>query len=205
MGNAFFIVRMIPSALMIASPVLIAAAGGLVSERSGIVNIALEGLMTFGAMTAAIAHVLLESSVNYSVPAALFLASFAGGFFSIIHAFACVTLNADHVISGTGINLLSGGITVFVCQLLFKMDRSPHYRLGMRSSVFGIYPTIWIALLVLALVWFVLYKRRFGLRLRAAGENPHALACAGVNVKRIQYAALPYYAACPCCFGKKAC
>ena len=190
MESAFFIVRMIPTTLMIVSPILIAAIGGLICERSGIVNIALEGLMSFGAMTAAVVHVLLETSAGYSIPAALVMAALAGGIFSLIHAFASVTLNADQIISGTGINLLSNGITVFVCQLLFRMDRSPHYRLGMRSGFFGIYPTIWIALLILALVWFVLYKRPFGFRLRAAGENPQALECAGVNVKKIRYIAV---------------
>lgn len=190
MESLFFIVRMIPTALMITAPVLIAAAGGLVCERSGVVNIALEGLMLFGAMTAAIVHVLLESSAFFSIPAALFFAALAGGLFSLVHAFASVTLNADQIISGTGINLLSGGITVFVCQILFRMDRTPHYKMGMRSGLFGIYPTIWIALLIFALVWFFLYKHSFGFRLRAAGENPKALECAGVSVKKIQYAAV---------------
>ncbi|MDR0486804.1 MAG: ABC transporter permease [Treponema sp.] len=181
---------MIPSALMIVSPILVAAAGGMICERSGVVNIALEGLMAIGAMTAAIVHVLLETKTGLSIPLALILSALAGGVFSLIHAFASITLGADQVISGTGINLLSNGITVFVCQLLFRMDRSLSYRMGMRSGLFGIYPTIWIALAILAAAWFALYKRPWGLRLRAAGEHPQALASAGVNVSRIRYAAV---------------
>jgi len=182
--------QMLPSTLMIVSPILIAAIGGMICERSGVVNIALEGLMSLGAMSAAVCHVLLESQIGFSIPTALLIAAATGGVFSLIHAFASITLRADQVISGTGINLLSNGITVFVCQLLFRMDRSQNYRMGMRSDLLGIYPTVWIALAILALTWFMMYKRPCGLRLRAAGEHPQALASAGVNVIRIRYIAV---------------
>jgi len=182
--------QMLPSTFMIVSPILIAAIGGMICERAGVVNIALEGLMALGAMTAAVCHVLMESQIGFSVPLSLLLAAIVGGLFSLIHAFASITLRADQIISGTGINLLANGVTVFVCQLLFRMDRSQNYRMGMRSGLFGIYPTVWIALAILALSWFILYKRPWGLRLRAAGEHPQALASAGVNVKKIRYIAV---------------
>jgi simple sugar transport system permease protein len=182
--------QMLPSTFMIVSPILIAAIGGMICERAGVVNIALEGLMALGAMTAAVCHVLLESQIGFSIPLSLLLAAIVGGLFSLIHAFASITLRADQIISGTGINLLANGVTVFVCQLLFRMDRSQNYRMGMRSGLFGIYPTVWIALAILALSWFMLYKRPWGLRLRAAGEHPQALASAGVNVKKIRYIAV---------------
>ncbi|MDR0463706.1 MAG: ABC transporter permease [Treponema sp.] len=188
--DQLFLAGMIPSTLMIVSPILIAAIGGMICERAGVVNIALEGLMSIGAMTAAIIHVLLESSTGFSIPLALLFASFAGGLFSLIHAFASVTLKADQVVSGTGINLLSNGITVFICQLVFGMDRSRSYRMGMKAGFLGIYPTVWIALAILAAAWFVLYKRPEGLRLRASGDHPQALAAAGVNVIIIRYAAV---------------
>jgi len=181
---------MISSTLMIVSPIMIAAIGGMICERSGVVNIALEGLMLIGAMTAAMVHVLLETHGGFSIPLAFLLASFAGGLFSLIHAFVSVSLKADQVISGTGINLLSNGITVFICQLVFKMDRSQSYKMGMQAGVFGIYPTVWIALIILFASWFILYKRPEGLRLRAAGEHPQALEAAGVNVKKIRYTAV---------------
>jgi simple sugar transport system permease protein len=190
MEQFMFFGAMIPSALMIVAPILIAATGGMICERSGVVNIALEGLMAMGAMTAAITHVLLESTTIFSIPMALLFAALVGGVFSLIHAFASVSLKADQVISGTGINLLSNGITLFVCQLLFRMDRTPNYKMGMRSGLFGIYPTIWIALLILVFVWFMLYKRPWGLRLRSAGEHPQAAASAGVNVTGIRYTAV---------------
>jgi len=190
MEQLSFITGMIPSTLMIVAPILIASIGGMICERAGVVNIALEGLMSIGAMTAAIMHVLLETKIGFSIPLALFCASLAGGIFSLIHAFASVTLKADQIISGTGINLLSNGLTIFICQLVFRMDRSMNYRMGMQSGFFGIYPTIWIALFLLAVTWFILYKRPEGLRLRAAGENPQALAASGANVIRIRYIAI---------------
>ncbi|MDR0998545.1 MAG: ABC transporter permease, partial [Treponema sp.] len=113
-------VNMTPSILMIVSPILIAATGGMICERSGVVNIALEGLMAVGAMTAAATHSLLESGLGFSIPLACFLAALMGCLFSLIHAFASITLQADQVVSGTGINLLSNGITVFFCQILFN-------------------------------------------------------------------------------------
>jgi len=190
MGNVGFILQILPSTLMIFSPILIAAVGGMISERSGIINIALEGLMVFGAMTAAVTHVLLERASGFSVIVSLIFAALSGGLFSLIHAFASVTLKADQIISGTGINLLSNGITLFICQVMFRMDRTPNYRMGMTGGFLGIYPTIWIALVIFASAWFVLYKRPLGLRLRAAGENPDALECTGVNVARIRYIAV---------------
>jgi simple sugar transport system permease protein len=188
--DQIFFTGMIPSTLMIVSPILIAAIGGMICERAGIVNIALEGLMSIGAMTAAIMHFFMETKTGFSIPIALVCAALAGGLFSVIHAFASVTLKADQVVSGTGINLLSNGLTIFVCQLIFRMDRSLNYKIGMLSDSFGIYPTIWIALSILAVTWFVLYKHPVGLRLRAAGEHPQALAAAGVNVIRIRYIAV---------------
>ena len=181
---------MLPSTLMIFSPILIAAIGGMICERAGVVNIALEGLMTMGAMSAAVCHVLLETSTGLSIPLALLFAAIVGGLFSLIHAFASITLRADQVISGTGINLLSTGITVFICQLIFNADRSPTFRMGILPGPFGFYPTVWIALAILAISWFMLYKRPWGLRLRAAGEHPQALASAGVNVIKIRYIAV---------------
>ncbi|MDR1219542.1 MAG: ABC transporter permease [Treponema sp.] len=182
--------NMLPSILMITAPILIAATGGLICERAGVVNIALEGLMSIGAMTAATVHVLLESRIGFSIPLALALAAFAGCLFSLIHAFASISLRADQVISGTGINLFANGITVFFCQLLFRMDRTMNPKLGMLPGPGGIYPTAWIALAILGATWFALYKRPLGLRLRAAGEHPQALASAGVDVVTLRYGAV---------------
>ncbi|MDR2633444.1 MAG: ABC transporter permease [Treponema sp.] len=190
--SVFFssLLQMLPSTLMIVAPILIAATGGLISERAGVVNIALEGLMAIGAMAAATTHVFLENRIGFSIPLALFLAAAGGCLFSLIHAFASISLKADQVISGTGVNLLSTGITLFFCQLLFQMDRTMNPKLGMMPGPGGIYPTVWIALALLGITWFVLYRRPWGLRLRSCGEHPQALASAGGNVLKIRYMAV---------------
>jgi simple sugar transport system permease protein len=184
---------MVPSILMIVAPIFIAAIGGMICERAGVVNIALEGLMTFGAMTAASVHVLLETRAGgLSIPLALALAAIVGGAFSLIHAFASITLKADQVISGTGINLLATGITVFLCQIIFQQERTASFKLGMMPirALGGIYPTAFIALFILLAAWFALYKRPWGLRLRACGEHPQAAASAGIDVIRFRYIAV---------------
>jgi general nucleoside transport system permease protein len=181
---------MIPSVLMMVVPILITAMGGLVSERSGVVNIALEGLMGVGAFAAATTHVLLEAGTPGSVWIALGVALVCGAVVSLIHAYASVSLNADQVVSGTGINLLAMGGTVFLCQIIFHQERTEPYKLGMMPGPGGIYPTAYIALVVLLLTWFVLYRRPFGLRLRACGEHPAAAAAAGIDVRRVRYIAV---------------
>ncbi len=190
--NAFLetFVNMLPSILMIVAPILIAAVGGMISERAGVVNIALEGLMGIGAFTAAAVHVALEARTGLSLPLAMLLAAGAGMLFSLIHAFASVTLRADQVVSGTGINLLSLGVTVFLCQILFKQERTEPFRLGMLPGWGGVYPTAWIALAVLVAAWYFLYQRPVGLRLRACGEHPQSAASAGINVQKIRYIAV---------------
>jgi simple sugar transport system permease protein len=194
---------MLPSILMIVAPILIAAIGGMICERAGVVNIALEGLMAFGAMAAATSHKLLEtvfftagwenSRIGLvSIPIALLAAALVGGIFSLVHAFASITLKADQVISGTGLNLLSTGVTVFLCQIIFRQERSEPFKMGMMPlhRMGGIYPTAWIALAALLVSWYMLYKRPWGLRLRACGEHPQAAASAGIDVIRFRYSAV---------------
>ncbi|HHU36466.1 MAG TPA: ABC transporter permease [Treponema sp.] len=181
----------IPTILMFVSPILITATGGMICERSGVVNIALEGLMVFGAFAAATIHYFLEPVMGaQSIWIALCAGALFGMIFSWVHAFASISLNADQTVSGTGINLLAVGVTIFLSQILFKMDRTRQFRLGMMPSFGGIYPTALIALVVICLAWFLLYRIPFGLRLRACGENPHAAASVGINVRRMRYTAV---------------
>ena len=187
------LIGMLPSVLMIVSPILITACGGMICERSGVVNIALEGLMGIGAFAAAAFHVLNEVALGgASVWIALLVGAFCGMLMSLIHAFASISLNADQTISGTGINLIVNGITIFMAQILFNADRTQPYQMGMKPimSLGGIYPTAFIALVVVLLVWFVMYKLPFGLRLRACGEHPQAAASVGIKVKKIRYIAV---------------
>lgn len=184
--------NMIPSVLMIVSPILITAVGGMICEKSGVVNIALEGLMGVGACAAASAHVLMEGAGlgTPSIWISLAIGASIGAIFSLIHAVAAINLNADQTISGTGINLLADGATIFVAQILFNADRTREFRMGMQTDALGIYPTAYIALTVVLLAWFILYKLPFGMHLRACGEHPHAADSVGINVKRIRYIAV---------------
>ncbi len=185
--------NMLPSVLMIVAPILITAIGGMISEKSGVVNIALEGLMMIGAMSAAAAHVLMEGSgMNHtlSLTLAMVIGTVIGGLFSLLHAVAAINLNADQTISGTGINLLASGVTIFASQILFNADRTKEFRMGMQTDALGFYPTAYIALVVVLLSWFVLYKLPFGMHLRACGEHPGAAESVGINVKRIRYIAV---------------
>jgi len=186
------LINMIPSVLMIVSPILITAVGGMICEKSGVVNIALEGLMGVGACAAASAHVLMEAAGlgTPSIWISLAIGATIGALFSLIHAVAAINLNADQTISGTGINLLADGVTIFVAQILFNADRTRGFKMRMQTDALGIYPTAYIAIIVVLLAWFILYKLPFGMHLRACGEHPHAADSVGINVKRIRYIAV---------------
>jgi simple sugar transport system permease protein len=184
---------MIPSILMIVAPILITAIGGMISEKSGVVNIALEGLMGLGGCAAAASQTLLEAagmSNGLSLFTALVIGSLVGGLFSLIHAVAAIDLNADQTISGTGINLLATGVTIFASQILFNADRTKEFKMGMQTDGLGIYPTAYIAIVIVVLSWFVLYKLPFGMHLRACGEHPAAAESVGINVRKIRYIAV---------------
>ena len=183
------ILSMIPTILMIVSPILIAAIGGMICERSGVVNIALEGLMAIGAMTAAATHYFMETAGHgrYSLAVAIIFGSLAACIFSLIHAYASINLKADQTISGTGINLLADGVTIFASQILFNADRTKEFKVGMLVDGLGLYPTAYIAIFVVVAAWIMLYKTPFGLRLRSCGEHPAAADSVGISVKKMRY------------------
>jgi simple sugar transport system permease protein len=192
---------MIPMALIYATPILVAALGGLFSERSGIVNIALEGIMMIGAFAAAAVTVVLEPNPwagYYGILAGVA----AGVLFSLLHAFASIHLKADQVVSGTALNILAGGLTIYLCNIFFDQQRTNAFTSGITKvrvpglaaiPVLGpilfrdVYPTSLAALGLVLLTWFVISRTPFGLRLRACGEHPQAAASMGVDVVRMRY------------------
>jgi general nucleoside transport system permease protein len=193
---------LLPIAIVNATPIVLAALGGLFSERSGVVNIALEGIMMVGGFTAASVVVALEPSPLAGV-AGLVAGLAAGAAFSALHALASVHLRADQVVSGTALNLLAGGATVYLCQILFHQQRTDAFSTGLaKVSVPGlaalpglgtllfrdVYPTTYAALLLALLTWFLVYRTPFGLRLRACGEHPQAAASVGIDVVMMRYA-----------------
>ena len=179
----------ISTIMMLAAPILIIATGGMICERSGVTNVGLDGLMSIGACTAAIVHQLLEAAGvgRISLTVALLAAALVSMLISVLHAIASVDLKSDQTISGTGINLLATGITVFVCQRIYGTDRSTEFKMGMVKDGIGFYPTLYIAIVVVVLAWFILYKTPFGMHLRACGEHPAAADSVGSNGRRIRY------------------
>ena len=196
------IVHIFPYAVAFAMPLLITSLGGLFSERSGVVNIGLEGLMVMGGFASAVATVTLYPTMGAAaVWVSLLIAMAIGAIFSLLHAFASINLNANQVISGTAINMIAGALTVFLARTLTGSGNIQLTQGIPRFNVPGLvdvpiighlffyqtYGTTWLILLILALGTFVLYKTPFGLRLRACGEHPHAADAAGINVLKIRY------------------
>lgn len=177
------------STVRLATPLLLAALGGLFSERSGVINIALEGLMLAGAFTAA-----AVTSGTHSTWVGLLAAMAAGAGVAAIHAVACIRYKADQVVSGTAINILFLGVPALLSGALYESTgATPQIPLSEllliknQGITFGIVPVI-IAFGLVPVTWYVLFRTRFGLRLRAVGENPSAADAAGINVWRIRYA-----------------
>lgn len=197
--------QIFPYAVAFTIPLLITALGGLFSERSGVVNIGLDGLMIVGSFIGALVIFKLEPVYpNSAIFIGLLVAAAAGAVFSLLHAFASINLNANQVISGTAINMIAGALTIFLAR---NMTGSGNIRItsGLaRHDISGLasipvigkllftqtYITTWAILLILLSGWFVLYKTAFGLRLRACGEHPHAADAAGVNVYQVRYIAV---------------
>lgn len=193
----------IPYAIAFTIPLLITALGGLFSERSGVVNIGLEGLMIVGSFTSAVVIRYLQPSMpTGSIYIALIAAMAAGALFSVLHAFACVNLNANQVISGTAINMIALALTVFLARNitgsgnitiksgLIRFDVTLLSKIPILGRLLfsQVYASTAIVLVILAISWFVIDQTRFGLRLRACGENPHAADSMGINVYRMRYA-----------------
>jgi simple sugar transport system permease protein len=177
-----FTIALIFSTIRTATPLLLAALGGLYSERAGVINIALEGLMLAGAFTAAaVTHYAGSPWVG------LLAGIGAGVVVAAIHAVACIRFNADQVVSGTAINILMTGVPAMLSGALFLSSGStPQIP---KDNLIPWTPVV-LALVLVALTWYVLYRTPFGLRLRAVGENPEAADAAGVNVNGVRYSAV---------------
>ena len=175
-----FTIALIWSTVRQATPLILAALGGMFSERSGVINIALEGMMLAGAFTAA--------AVTYATGSpyvGLVAGMMAGMLIAAIHAVACMQYQADQVVTGTAINILMLGMPAFLSGAFFLSSGStpqiPKEHLVPWLPIF-------IAIVMVPLSWYILYKTPFGLRLRSVGENPEAADAAGVRVARMRYA-----------------
>ncbi len=171
-----------------ATPLIFAALGGMFSERAGVINIALEGLMLAGAFTAAVVTYEMQN------PYLGFFAGMAvGAIVALIFAFAVIRFEADQVVTGFAISMLMLGLPAVISSRLYDSAGSTQQiakeflllDISNRLSIASI-----LAFLIVPICWYVLYKTPFGLRIRAAGENPEAADAAGVNVIRLRYIAV---------------
>lgn len=186
-----------------ATPIIIAALGGIYAERSGVVNVGIEGMMVVGAFLAAAFVPLTEALIGPVTPwIAILLGAIIGGIYAVIHAFISIDLRGNQIISGTALNMLSVGLAIYFCQIIFNQQRTQTFMKGISKvdvpllkdiPILGsllfrrIYPTFYLAVALVIITWFILYKTRFGLRLRACGEHPSAVDSVGVSVRKMRY------------------
>lgn len=198
--------------LSFALPLFIIAIGGIYSERSGITNLALEGLLGFGAFTGALVVTLMNGvfppDSQIPIYIAIVCAVVGGAAYSLVHALLCVKFKANQVISGVVINILAMALTSFLTSQINKSvfgQPSDKFVLSVSARVTipglsqipvvgalfkNMYPFEFIIIVVAFIAWYVLYKTRYGMRLRACGDNPSAVDAAGVDVAHVRVGAV---------------
>lgn len=200
---------LVASTLRVSTPLVLCALAGCISERAGVIDLGLEGKMLMTAFAAGAA-----GAVTGSLPLALLAAVAVGVALSMLHGYACVTHRGDQVVLGMAITMTAAGLTVVLGIAWFSQGgQTPALPDGVRLSawftglgdalaavpvigrplgvaLFGHTALVYLALALVAAVWWLLYRTRFGLRLRAAGENPAMVDAAGVSVAALRYGAL---------------
>lgn len=200
MNTLAFIVQ---HTMFFAIPLLIVALGGMFSERSGVINIALEGIMIMGAFVSILFINLVQDKISGQILLliAVLVAGLAGGVFSLLHAYASISLRANQVISGTALNMFAPAFAIFITRSIQKVQQIPFKNtfLMVKVPILGDIPIIGtlffqnayittylgIALFIISAI--IINKTRFGLRLRACGEYPQAADAVGINVFLIRY------------------
>ena len=194
--------------LAFALPMFIMAVGGIFSEKSGITNLAIEGMQGFGAFIGALMAVMLMQNMENGsqIPYYLsFIAAAVGGMlFSLVHVLLCIRFKANQVVSGVVVNILAVALTSFLTKRFnyilfsqtsnkFVIGTSVRFSVPVVSDipVLGavfrdVYPFEPVIVVVAVIMWFVMYRSPFGMHLRACGDNPHAVDAAGINVNRVR-------------------
>ncbi|HWR22959.1 MAG TPA: ABC transporter permease [Feifaniaceae bacterium] len=205
MDTLYFLVQQM---MTYSIPLLIVALGGLFSERCGVVNIALEGIMIIGGFSSILFINLMQNmgvmDGQILLICAILISAISGGLFSLLHAYAAINMKADQTISGTALNMFAPAFAVFaarmiqengVQQITFKNTfRIAEVPVLSKIPVLGdmffkqSFITTYIGFAILIVAVVLLYRTRFGLRLRACGEHPQAADSVGINVYRMRYA-----------------
>ena len=200
METIYFLVQ---QTMLFSIPLLLVALGGMFSERSGVVNIALEGIMIIGAFMGIffISRFGNLFSPTITLFIAIIISALSGLIFSLLHAYASINMSADQVISGTALNIFAPAFAIYVTRAIqvvqqisfvnnFRIESVPV--LGNIPIIGNLlfknsYITTYLGFIILVLSWFALYKTRFGLRLRSCGEHPQAADSVGINVYKMRY------------------
>lgn len=203
MDAVYFLVQQM---MFFSIPLLIVALGGMFSERSGVVNIALEGIMVAGAFTSILMINALQAGMSGQglLLLAILVAVVTGALFSLLHAYAAISLRSDQTISGTALNMIAPASAIYLARMIQpngvqQIEFTNTFRIAKVPLLGDIpvlgpllfqnaYITTYIGIIIFAASAFVLYKTRFGLRLRACGEHPQAADSVGINVYKMRYA-----------------
>jgi ABC-type uncharacterized transport system permease subunit len=199
--QAGILLSILVATIRIASPILLAALGELITERSGIMNLGLEGTMLFAAFIG-----FLTAEKLHSLPLAILLACLAGALFSLILAFMAISLQVDQTITGLAINLLASGLTLFWFRIAYLKLTSADTPLinplqPVKIPFLANIPVLgqiffsqnvltYLAFVLVPVVWFFLYRMKLGLQIRSLGEDPRAADMAGIQVTRLRYFAV---------------
>ncbi|MBI3763912.1 MAG: ABC transporter permease [Chloroflexi bacterium] len=192
----FLSVGLLNAGVRLATPILLAALGGILSERSGVINIGLEGMMLIGAFAG------VAGARAFGSPwAGLVVALAAGGLLALVHAFVCVTLGANQIVSGVAINLIALGLSGYLFRVMFGVTSEPVRVQPFTPApipglsqipivgevLFDQIPLVYLALLLVPALHWLLFRTTWGLQIRAVGEHPRAADTVGINVYRIRY------------------
>ncbi len=181
---AIFSIAFLAQVLRIAVPYGMAALGGVLSERSGVINLALEGKLLCGALGAA-----MGAHASGSVFIGMLSGSAAGLAVAALYGLAVIRFRGDQIVCGVAINLLALGLTRFILRLAYNSSSNSPNTPGFTGGLFG-NPAFYAVILIGGLVWLVLAKTPWGLRVRASGEHPEALLTAGVSVAKMRWMAV---------------
>ncbi len=190
--------------LVYSTPLVLTALGGTFSERSGIVNVGLEGMMVMGAFSSIVFNLTFADALGAATPwIACLVGALVGMVFSLLHAVATINLRADHIISGTVINMMAPALSIFLVKVIYGKGQTDSIRESFGYFSFPFLKNIpiigpiffrqtslpaYVAIIIAIIAWFVIFKTKFGLRLRSVGENPQAADTLGINVYAMRYA-----------------
>ncbi|AYG00189.1 ABC transporter permease [Lactococcus allomyrinae] len=189
--------------LIYSTPFIFTSIGGVFSERGGIVNVGLEGIMTMGAFSSVVFNLTTASIFGSLTPwISILFGALIGAVFASLHAVATVNFRADHIVSGTVLNLMAPALGVFLLQVLYNQgqinineqigywDFPLLSKIPIIGQIFFSQTSLpgFLAIVVAFIAWYVLFKTRFGLRLRSVGENPQAADTLGINVYAYRWA-----------------